>query len=59
MPTAILEAMASGCSIIASDVGAVRDIVDKNNGWLISPGNTKELRKSIFRSNKYRQSKFN
>ena len=47
MPTVILEAMASGCCIIASDVGAVRCIVDKNNGWLISPGNTYELRQSI------------
>ncbi len=47
MPTVILEAMASGCCIIASDVGAVRCIVDKNNGWLISPGNIDELRQSI------------
>ena len=47
MPTVILEAMASWCCIIASDVGAVRCIVDKNNGWLISPGNTYELRQSI------------
>ena len=47
MPTVILEAMASGCCIIASDVGAVRCIVDKNNGWLISPGNIDELCQSI------------
>ncbi len=47
MPTVILEAMASGCCIIASDVGAVRCIVDKNNGWLISPGNIDELHQSI------------
>ncbi len=50
MPTVILEAMASGCSIIASDVGAVRSMVDESNGWLISPGNEKELNKIILKA---------
>ena len=50
MPTVILEAMASGCSIIASDVGAVRNMVDESNGWLISPGNEKELNKIILKA---------
>jgi glycosyltransferase involved in cell wall biosynthesis len=35
MPTVILEAMACGCAIIATDVGAVNTMVDKHNGWLI------------------------
>lgn len=35
MPTVILEAMASGCAIIATDVGAVGTMVDHQNGWLI------------------------
>ncbi|WP_430810987.1 MULTISPECIES: glycosyltransferase family 4 protein [unclassified Carboxylicivirga] len=36
MPTVILEAMACGCALIATDVGASGELVDKNNGWLIS-----------------------
>ncbi|OBX25525.1 hypothetical protein A9996_09465 [Gelidibacter algens] len=35
MPTVILEAMASGCAIIATNVGAVSTMVDDQNGWLI------------------------
>lgn len=34
MPTVILEAMASGCAIIATDVGAVSEQV-QGNGWLL------------------------
>jgi len=47
MPTVILEAMASGCAIIATDVGAVSEQVDSSNGWLINPGNKKELKQAI------------
>ncbi len=35
MPTVILEAMASGCAIIATDVGAVCEEVNESVGWLI------------------------
>jgi len=35
MPTVILEAMASGLAILATDVGAVNQLVSKTNGWLI------------------------
>ncbi len=37
MPNVILEAMASGCSILATNVGAVNVMVNKSNGWLIPP----------------------
>lgn len=47
MPTVILEAMASGCAIIATDVGAVSEQVDKSNGWLIEPGDKKQLKNVI------------
>lgn len=47
MPNVILEAMASGCAIIASNVGAVNKMVSPNNGWLIQPANTGELKSSI------------
>jgi len=47
MPTVILEAMASGLAIIASDVGAVSEQVDNTNGILVEPGNKLLLKKSI------------
>jgi glycosyltransferase involved in cell wall biosynthesis len=49
MPTVILEAMASGCAIIATDVGAVSEQVDASNGILIEPGNKPELKAAIER----------
>lgn len=35
MPTVIMEAMASGLAVIATDVGAVGQQVDSANGWLL------------------------
>ncbi len=35
MPNVILEAMACGLAIIATDVGAVRLMVSEENGWLL------------------------
>ena len=43
MPTVILEAMARGKAIIATDVGAVSELVDSSNGKLIPPNNAKAL----------------
>ncbi len=43
MPTVILEAMASGLAVIATDVGAVGDLVDPDTGWMIPPGDTDAL----------------
>ncbi len=36
-PNVIIEAMTYGCAIIATDVGAVSLLVNKDNGWLIKP----------------------
>ena len=47
MPNVILEAMASGCAIIATDVGAVSEQVDITNGWLIEAGNKHQLKEAI------------
>jgi glycosyltransferase involved in cell wall biosynthesis len=43
MPTVVLEAMASGAPIIVSDVGACREMVGEENGWVIEPGNNASL----------------
>lgn len=47
MPTVILEAMASGLAIIASDVGAVSEQVDVSNGILVVPGDKDHLKRAM------------
>ncbi len=47
MPTVILEAMACGCAIIATDVGANETMVSEDNGWLIKGDIKKNLRKAL------------
>ncbi|HKJ32590.1 MAG TPA: glycosyltransferase family 4 protein, partial [Balneolales bacterium] len=47
MPTVILEAMASGLAIIATDVGAVNQLVSSSNGWLIKGDVKNGLLKTI------------
>ena len=47
MPTVILEAMARGKAIIATDVGAVSELVDDSNGKLVPPNNAKVLANAI------------
>ena len=43
LPTVILEAMARGLAVIATDVGAVKDLVSEENGWIIPPRKEKDL----------------
>lgn len=47
MPTAILEAMARSCAIIATDVGAVNELVSSENGILIASHDEKLLLDAI------------
>ncbi|HTA63314.1 MAG TPA: glycosyltransferase family 4 protein [Bacteroidia bacterium] len=47
MPNVILEAMASGCAILATDVGAVNVMVDETNGWLIPPLNSTVIQQKM------------
>lgn len=47
MPTVVLEAMACGLAVIASDVGAVSEMVSHQNGWLIPPSNSEALIQAI------------
>lgn len=47
-PLVILEAMANGCAIVSTDVGAIRETIEDNvNGFLIKPKNRYELKKRI------------
>jgi len=43
MPTVILEAMSRGLAVIATDVGAVCELVNSKTGWLIPPSNSDKL----------------
>ena len=43
MPNVIMEGMARGLAVIATDVGAVPLQVDDQNGWRIEPGNSEAL----------------
>lgn len=47
MPNVILEGMASGLAVIATDVGAVRKMVSSENGWLINAAAVPEIERAI------------
>jgi len=47
MPNVIMEGMARGLAVIATDVGAVPLQVSGENGWLIAPGNAQELKTAL------------
>jgi glycosyltransferase involved in cell wall biosynthesis len=46
-PNVILEAMACGLAIIATNVGAISAMVSDENGWLIEPANKAQLETAI------------
>jgi len=47
LPCVLIEAMASGIPVIATDVGGVKEMINKNIGLLVPPKNTKALEKAI------------
>ncbi|MFA5754249.1 MAG: glycosyltransferase family 4 protein [Patescibacteria group bacterium] len=50
MPLSLLESLASGKIVVASRVGGIPEIIkDGENGFLFTPGNTKELTAKINR----------
>ncbi len=48
MPYVIMEAMACGLAIIATDVGAVSLLVNKENGWIIDHPDENEIYKALY-----------
>jgi len=51
LPMVLLEAMAVGCPIVATDVGGVSSIIKSGeNGILAKPGNTQELADGIIKT---------
>ncbi|MFN7910354.1 MAG: glycosyltransferase family 4 protein [Bacteroidota bacterium] len=47
MPNVILEAMANGLTVIATDVGATNVLVNNQNGFLLQVGNSQQLIQTI------------
>jgi glycosyltransferase involved in cell wall biosynthesis len=47
MPNVILEGMSRGLAVIATNVGAVRALVNNDNGYLIEALNEDQLRSAI------------
>lgn len=52
MPTVILEAMARGLAVIATNVGATAELVSSENGFLIAPNSTGEVKDALARLSK-------
>ncbi len=47
-PLKVLEYMAAGCGVIASDIGQIRGLIrDKENGLLVRPGSVSDLTRAI------------
>lgn len=47
MPNVIMEGLARGLAVIATDVGAVNRQVDDTTGWLIEPGSVEALKTAL------------
>lgn len=49
LPVVLLEAMASGCAIITTNVGAITEIIEEGkNGIVLAPGDIEALRNALW-----------
>jgi len=54
LPIILLEALASGCAIITTNVGAITEIFNDENGIIIRPGDIEGLKNAIISLNENR-----
>lgn len=47
LPMVIMEAFSAGCAVISTDVGAIPEIVKKENGIIIHPGDKDALKQAM------------
>jgi glycosyltransferase involved in cell wall biosynthesis len=47
LPMFVLEAMAAGCAVVATDVGAIRPLIGDAAGLLVEPGNVPALASAL------------
>jgi glycosyltransferase involved in cell wall biosynthesis len=47
MSNSLLEALSSGLALISTDTGGAKDLIDKNNGFIVPMRNTQEIQKSL------------
>lgn len=50
LPCVVIEAMACGVPVVATDVGGVSEVVDDQSGILIPPGDSQALAKALLQS---------
>lgn len=51
MPNALMEAMAAGQPVVASDIDAIRELViDGETGWMVKPGDADDLAQTLISS---------
>ena len=43
----IVEALGCGCAVVASDLGAIRDVLDEETGFLVKPSDSYDLAEKI------------
>ena len=48
MPNAVLEYMASGCAVVASDLPSLQEVIQHNeNGMLVDPNDTENFQETL------------
>lgn len=47
LPISIIEAMGAGCAVVSTTVGAIPEIVDEGNGFVLKPGDVDQIAASF------------